>query len=257
MQQVDGVAAYLKPSLEGITDVDWVLAQYGGEISYADEQLGRLMDWLDTNQLSDNTLLVMAGDHGESLGEHGVWFNHGDDLYEAALKVPMAIRMPGRISPGTVVDAPVELTDISPTLYDLLQVPAPPTVKANPLTDLITDATFTGRIEARAMSFDRQANLKAREAGEITAPVYRMMALRKPGTYLFIHRDAPGYSDELYDLAVGSDLDGTVDNPGLSRALAESASSLLRQMTQEALDRSAAEPDEATQDALRELGYIE
>ena len=257
MQQVDGVAAYLAPTLEGITDVDWVMAQYAGEVSYADEQLGRLMDWLESAGVADNTLLVMAGDHGESLGEHGVWFNHGDDLYEASMKVPLAIRLPGAIEPGTVVSAPVELTDLAPTIYDLLRLKAPPTVSGIPLTDGFVDPAFSPRTEARAMSFDRQANLAARRSGEITAPVYRMMALRKPRNYLFVHRDAEGYSDELYDLQNGSDLDGTVDNPGLSRSLADSANDLLRQMTQEALDRSSEEPDAATQDALRALGYIE
>lgn len=257
MEQVDGVAAYLAPTLEGITDVDWVMAQYAGEVSYADEQLGRLMDWLENAGVADNTLLVMAGDHGESLGEHGVWFNHGDDLYEASLRVPMAIRMPGTIEPGTVVSAPVELTDLAPTIYDLLKLNAPPTVSGIPLTDGFSDPAFSPRTEARAMSFDRQANLEARKAGEITSPIYRMMALRKPGAYLYVHRDAEGYSDELYDLTEGTDLDGTVDNPGLSRALADSAHEHLRQMTQEALDRSSEEPDESTQDALRALGYIE
>jgi arylsulfatase A-like enzyme len=257
MGHVEGVAEYLKPALHGITDVDWVLGQYAGEISYTDEQLGRLMDWLDTTGRADSTLLVMAGDHGESLGEHGVWFNHGDDLYESALKVPMAMRMPGRIEPGTVVSAPVELTDISPTVYDLLSVKPPSTIRGIPLTDALVDPGFAPRTEARAMSFDRQANLVARRAGEITAPVYRMMALRKPGSYLFIRRDAPGYDDELYDLSVGTEDDPPVDNPGLSRALSESATEYLKAMTQEALDRSGAEPDEATQEALRALGYVE
>ncbi|MFT5679765.1 MAG: arylsulfatase A-like enzyme [Myxococcota bacterium] len=257
MEHVEGVAGYLLPTLDGITDADWVLGQYAGEISYADEQLGRLMDWLDTTGRSENTLLMMAGDHGESLGEHGVWFNHGDDLFESALKVPLAVRMPGRIEPGTVVSVPVELTDLAPTIYDLLKVKPPPTVRGVPLTDAFADPTFSPRTEARAMSFDRQANLEARRAGEITAPIYRMMALRKPGNYLFVRRDAPGYDDALYDLSSGTEFDPPVDNPGLSRALAESASDHLKTMTQEALDRSGAEPDEATQDALRALGYIE
>lgn len=257
MDHVEGVAGYLVPTLEGITDVDWVLGQYAGEVSYADDQLGRLMDWLDTTGRADSTLLMMAGDHGESLGEHGVWFNHGDDLFESALKVPLAVRMPGTIAPGTVVAAPVELTDITPTIYDLLQVKPPPTVRGVPLTDAFADATFSPRNEARAMSFDRQANLEARRAGEITAPVYRMMTLRKPGSYLFVRRDAPGYDDALYDLAAGTEFEPPVDNPGLSRALSESATSYLKTMTQESLDRSGAEPDEATQDALRALGYVE
>ena len=76
MQQVEGVAEYLKPSLEGITDVQWVLDQYAGEISYTDAQSGVCWNGEQSGH-ADNTLVIVVGDHGESLGEHGVWFNHG------------------------------------------------------------------------------------------------------------------------------------------------------------------------------------
>ena len=72
MEQVNEVASYLESSLQGITDLAWVQAQYAGEVSYADEQLGRLLHELESLGHDKDTLVVVAGDHGESLGEHGV-----------------------------------------------------------------------------------------------------------------------------------------------------------------------------------------
>ena len=258
MSQVEGVASYLKPTLEGITDVEWVRAQYAGEVSYADEQLGRLLDWLDETGRADSTLVVIAGDHGESLGEHNVWFNHGDDLFEPSTKVPLAMRLPGSIPAGTAVSVPVELTDVAPTIYELLKLDPPSTVKGAPLTETFTNPYFYPRPEARGLTFDRQANLAARKAGEITAPIYRMMSLRKPGSFLFVYRDAPGLENALYDLSDGgTDQDPPVDNPGLSRALAETAHSYILQMTSADLARSGQELDEETRQKLEALGYIE
>ncbi len=120
MEQVAGVAPYLRRSIEGITDADWVLAQYGGEISFADQQAGRLVD-----AVGGDTLVVYTADHGEALGEHGVWFNHGDDVYAESTLVPLALRFPDRVSAGTVVAPPVELTDVAATILDLVGLPSP------------------------------------------------------------------------------------------------------------------------------------
>ena len=103
MEEVSGVADYLLPSLEGIRDVDWVRAQYAGEVDFVDEQVGRLIKTLKTSGRLDDTLVVFVGDHGESLGENGVWFNHGGDLDESALRVPMIFHWPAGLPNGTVV----------------------------------------------------------------------------------------------------------------------------------------------------------
>lgn len=99
--------AYLRASLEGVTNPDWVKAQYDGEIHFADAQLGRLLEALETE--GRPTLVVVAGDHGESLGEHGVWFNHGDDLFDASLHVPLLMRYTGVLPAGVRVPEVVEL----------------------------------------------------------------------------------------------------------------------------------------------------
>jgi arylsulfatase A-like enzyme/Flp pilus assembly protein TadD len=104
---------------------------YDGEIAFADEQVGRLVRFLKDKGLYDNTLLVLSGDHGESLGEHGEK-THGFFIYNATLHVPLLFHFPGGLSAaaaGATVQEPVSLADILPTVLDALQIPAPAVVQ--------------------------------------------------------------------------------------------------------------------------------
>ena len=97
---------------------------YIGEIAYVDSQIGRLLDTLARQHLLDRTIVIVAGDHGESLGEHGER-DHGIFLYENVLRVPLIIRTP-QVSPRRVGSL-VRLVDVMPTVLDLLGLPVPPT----------------------------------------------------------------------------------------------------------------------------------
>src|SRR4029453_6855187 len=66
---------------------------YAGEIAFVDSQVGRLLAWLDAHRLLDKTIVVVIGDHGESLGDHGEG-THGFFVYESVLHVPLLIRAP-------------------------------------------------------------------------------------------------------------------------------------------------------------------
>jgi arylsulfatase A-like enzyme/Flp pilus assembly protein TadD len=92
---------------------------YDREISYVDACLGDLVAKLDHTGLLDRSLLVVVGDHGESLGEHGEK-THGLFLYEGALHVPFLLRAPGMIPSGRKIGGPVELADVAPTVADYL-----------------------------------------------------------------------------------------------------------------------------------------
>jgi arylsulfatase A-like enzyme/Tfp pilus assembly protein PilF len=96
---------------------------YDGDIAFADQELKRLIDFLDENGLRDNTTIVVAGDHGEGFGEHGER-EHGFLLYNSTLRVPLIISSPECKAAGHVESAPVSLIDVFPTLLDLLNVPA-------------------------------------------------------------------------------------------------------------------------------------
>ena len=78
-------------------------------------------------------LVVLTSDHGESLGEHGYHFAHGEYLYQATLRVPLLLSFPGRISPGLKVDALAENVDIAPTVVALLGLSRMHGVDGHPL----------------------------------------------------------------------------------------------------------------------------
>ena len=90
---------------------------YYAATSYIDAQVGRLLDTLDVNGLSDNTVIVLWGDHGWHLGDHDIWCKHTN--YEQATRSPLIVAAPGVGTPGGMSRAPVELVDVYPTLLDL------------------------------------------------------------------------------------------------------------------------------------------
>jgi arylsulfatase A-like enzyme len=92
---------------------------YVGGIAFADAQIGRLLDALARKHLLDTTTIVVAGDHGESLGEHGE-VEHGIFLYEGVLHVPLFVRTPG-LAP-TRVSSLVSLVDVAPTVLELFRL---------------------------------------------------------------------------------------------------------------------------------------
>lgn len=89
-------------------------------VSYLDAQVGKLLDALDREGLSDNTVVVLWGDHGWQLGEHGLWHKHTN--FEIATRVPLLISVPGM--KGRCA-APVEFLDVYPTLADVCGLPIP------------------------------------------------------------------------------------------------------------------------------------
>jgi arylsulfatase A-like enzyme len=97
------------------------IARYYGSITYTDRWLGEFLDALE--DLPGKTLLVITGDHGESLGEFDYWFEHGDNLRWPCVDVPLIMRCPGVIPSGTC-DALVANTDLAPTILDLLDIPS-------------------------------------------------------------------------------------------------------------------------------------
>jgi arylsulfatase A-like enzyme len=92
--------------------------RYDTEIAFVDAAVGRLLESLDRLELTEETLIVFASDHGESLGEHGYW-GHGRHLYEPTLSIPMSVTWKGHLR-ARAIDAPALITDIAPTILGLL-----------------------------------------------------------------------------------------------------------------------------------------
>ncbi len=98
---------------------------YYGEVAYLDHQVGRLLDFLRSRNLLDDTIVVLVADHGESLGEHGISFRHVG-LHDTTTHVPMMIRWPGRERTGRAIHGLVQSIDLFPTLLGALDLPIPP-----------------------------------------------------------------------------------------------------------------------------------
>jgi arylsulfatase A-like enzyme/Flp pilus assembly protein TadD len=108
---------------------------YDGEIAFADEQVGRLLHFLKDKGLYQNTIIVLSGDHGESLGEHGEK-THGFFIYNATMHVPLMIHLPGK-SPTLQVSDPVSLVDLMPTVLAAVGVEIPAQVQGRNLLSVI------------------------------------------------------------------------------------------------------------------------
>jgi arylsulfatase A-like enzyme len=100
--------------------------RYDTEIAFADHHVGRLLAAVQADpDLAANTLIVFAADHGESLGEHSYW-GHGRNLHEPNLHIPLGVVWPGKIRPGTTIEAPALNIDVAPTILALAGLPIPP-----------------------------------------------------------------------------------------------------------------------------------
>lgn len=97
--------------------VERAIALYDGEIAYTDHALKQLYDGLHTSKVADSLVTVLTADHGESLGEHRFYFDHGEFLYDTCLRVPLIIEVPG--FPTRAIPDLVGTIDIAPTLVEL------------------------------------------------------------------------------------------------------------------------------------------
>ena len=112
---------------------------YDGEVRYTDAAIGRLVDRLTARGLLHRIVLVLTADHGESLGEHGER-THGTFLYDATIRVPLIVRLPGAAGAGRTIGAPVETADIAPTLAAIAGTSLPEPIDGRSLLELIDGA---------------------------------------------------------------------------------------------------------------------
>ena len=104
---------------QGAVDTAHIAARYDGTVREADEKVGRLVDGLESKGLRDETALVVLSDHGESLTEHDIPYDH-HGLYEPTVRIPLVVSVPD--APRREVDEFVQLTDVAPTVLDLCGV---------------------------------------------------------------------------------------------------------------------------------------
>lgn len=200
---------------------------YDGEVAYASAQVARLVTRLETQGRMSDTIVVLAGDHGEGLGEHGE-STHGMLAYDSTLRVPLVVVAPG-LAPA-IVDGPVSLADVAPAVLRLARAPA--TLPAASTRDLLD-----GRADAEVY---------AETEYPATAGWHPLRALAGRTTKL-----VRSSALELYDLV--ADPDERSNRASRDPAAARAAVRRLAAITPATARVAATAPD--AQATLRALGY--
>lgn len=168
---------------------------YMASVSYVDAQLGKVLDAIEKNGLSKNTIIVIFGDHGYHLGDHALWNKHSN--FEQATRIPFMFAGPG-IAKDKVVSQPVELVDTFPTLFDLCGIENPKQNDGISIKNLLDTNKNTTVSKDFAMSqYPRQGN---RMGYSIRTEKYRLTQWFKNGynTNLPYSEDNLEFT-ELYD----------------------------------------------------------
>ena len=155
---------------------------YQAEISFADAQIGRLIAFLESRRLLERTIVVVVGDHGESLGDHGEQ-SHGFFVYESVTHVPLIIRTPLAATRGRTVADPVRTVDIAPTLLDLLGVKPLAVADGKSLVPLLTGATKEMGLESYAEALYPLHHFGWSDLRALREGRYKVIAAPRPELY--------------------------------------------------------------------------
>ena len=146
-----------------LRDAEYIVAMYDGEIRYADDGAGELLDALERSGVADDTLVVVFSDHGENMYRHDVFFDH-HGLYEGALHCPLIVRWPGRAPAGKRVPHLVQHVDLAPTILSACGVDAPAAmegISALPLATGESQAPLHRRLIAMECSWQAKWALRS------------------------------------------------------------------------------------------------
>ena len=124
-------------AVEGQTSPAGYRARYDAEVRYTDDHVAAIVQKLRARGLWDRTLFILTADHGESLGEHAYYFQHGWFLYDDSLRVPLIVHAPGVAPGGRRIARSVSLVDVTPTILDALGLAAPAAMEGRSLLPLL------------------------------------------------------------------------------------------------------------------------
>jgi arylsulfatase len=170
-----------------VSDVEYVKALYDQQIRHVDDGIGALVAALDELGLAERTLVVVLADHGESLGEHGIFFEH-HGLYDCTIHVPLLLRWPGRLPAGRRLPQIFQLHDVAPTILDAAGLPIPRAMEGQSLWGLLCGETQRG---GREVAITPECSLQAKWC--LRTDRYKLILARAPDFYGSPPR-------ELYDL---------------------------------------------------------
>lgn len=234
---------HLADFLTGVRDVRFPLAEYAGEVSYVDQEIGRLRAEIEALAIADRTILLVVADHGEALGEHGIYFDHLG-LHDPVLHVPLIIWAPARVAP-TRRGERVSTLDVAPTLLRLAGLDVAPGMRGRDLFGALRpDEPFIAESSKRLQATIRDGRWKL------------IRTLKSFHYFDTFARDSG--ATELYDLTAdpGEQRNIVTDEPVVAADLAARLDAWLAA-------RPAADGDQPSvlsaerREQLRALGYLQ
>jgi len=213
---------------------------YDGEIAYADQQLGRLMEWLKQSRLYDSSLIIMASDHGEALGDHGEK-EHGFFVYDPTIHVPLIVKPPKNLEDKPArISTVVETTAIPATIEKFARISGG--IPGQPLP-LSTEKTSQASVMAYSETF-------------YPFDSFGWSPLHSLETERFHFIDAP--SAELYDVVNDPEEKNNIaaSQAATVAVLKEKLRNTLAKQPRQPATGAASDISPAAQEKLRALGYV-
>ncbi|SNZ15393.1 Arylsulfatase A [Natronoarchaeum philippinense] len=238
------------------SDFELLEALYKAELNYLDYRLGNLYDYLDTSGLLEETMIVIAGDHGENIGDHGL-MDHQYCLYDSLLHVPLLVRYPDKFPAGKRFDGLVEVRDLFPTLLEVAD--ASTDDEAASSRSLQQALERGGREYVHGEYATPQPSIEALEqrVGQVPADVKEydrsLRSVRSDEWKLIEGLDG---TIELYNIDSDPSEQNDVSNDYLDTV--DELSQLLRNRFSEFSDipRESVQMNSSTKDRLEDLGYL-
>ncbi|MEM9429876.1 MAG: sulfatase-like hydrolase/transferase [Pseudomonadota bacterium] len=206
----DSVAWKLNPSTE---ELRRMRAYYYANVEMIDQEVGHILDTLETRGNMDNTIVIFTSDHGDNLGDHGLSQKWAP--YDCVTRVPLIVSAPGRFGAARSVDALVQLFDLAPTILEWAGVSPNPSFEAQSLNPVLEGAPFEGR-----------RHVFCEQAGDVNMTGASYLTMIRSKTHKLVHFRGTE-EGQLFDLAA---------DPGETRNLwsapdaAEVKAALLRAM---------------------------
>ncbi len=221
----------------------WNWGLYDGEIAYVDELIGKVLDKLIEKDVLEKTLIVIVGDHGESLGQHKE-NTHGFFIYDAAISIPLIIHFPSKNLGAKKINARVETVDIMPTLLQILGLPLPSEVQGKSLLPLILDKHLNQERFAYSETYYPRYHFGWSELKSLQNSRYKYIQAPRPELYDIVND--PNELTNIYrqEIRIGKQFE-------------EKLNSLLEKMSAEGIEEKGPQKlDEEAMEKLMALGYV-
>ncbi|NQU07094.1 MAG: sulfatase-like hydrolase/transferase, partial [Candidatus Abyssubacteria bacterium] len=228
---------------------------YNAELAYTDEEVGSLLRKLEGLGLMKKTLIVLTGDHGESLGAHGE-NTHGNFIFDTTMLIPLILRHDDGIPKGRKIDTMVRSIDIMPTILDFLNIPDSPDSQGVSLLPALD-----GKLgESPALLETMLPYYESEDLGDIPVKISGLRTDKWKLVYVTMEKDGrPAWIGQLYDVEKDPfELFDVADkNQAVFTRLMSEMHSMIREYTAEGVpENNYMEMDKETTEKLKSLGYL-